>query len=298
MRNEPLIHYGCLPTLPWVSKLVLRVQDAVENVRDNLQIGQPDAALYVHLCMAGPAKVSDLADALKLHRNDVYRTAERLIQRGLIETTVERPARYIAVEPTKVFDSEISTRLKSIDALKRSREEISSLLIQLHLHAPQPTRGTYKVIQGRPEINALRDRLVTEAQQTIDWATSYAPDVSLADIGGGLDAMLGRVANGVALRAMLRESPHSATKLAPLLALPHADIRSFGVDTVVRFLIVDGKDLLMHVVNDPSESLYAREEVALHTTAPGFVHAQSVFFDQSWTSAPALSSTIATLGKR
>lgn len=280
-----------------MSTLVLRVQDAVDNVRDNLQIGQPDAALYVHLCMAGPAKVSDLADALKLHRNDVYRTAERLIQRGLIETTVERPARYVAVEPAKVFDTEISTRLKSIDALRRSREEIASLLIQLHLHAPQPSRGTYKVVQGRPEINALRDRLVADAQETIDWATSYAPDISLADIGGGLDTMLGRVENGVALRAMLRESPHAASKLAPFVGHKRAEIRSFGVDSIVRFLIVDNKDLLMHVVNDPSESLYAREEVALHTTAPGFVHAQTVFFDQSWSNAPHIPSLLAPAGR-
>lgn len=256
-------------------------------MRDNLQIGGPDAALYVHLCMAGPAKVSDLADALKLHRNDVYRTAERLMQRGLIETTVERPARYVAVDPQKVFDTEITTRLKAIDSLKKSREEISSLLVQLHMSAPQPSRGTYKVVQGRPEIHALRARLVAEAKSSVEWATSFGPSVPLADINGGLDAMLQRAQEGLRFRALVRATPHSASKMQPFLKCGNADVRRFEVDSVVRFLLVDDAQLLMYVVNDPSESLYAKEEVALHTTAPGFVHAQKVFFEQSWASAPA-----------
>lgn len=269
--------------------MVLRVQDAVEHVKDNLQLGGPDAALYVHLCMAGPAKVSDLADALKIHRNDVYRSAERLITRGLIETTVERPARYVAVEPAKVFDQEIATRLKAIDALKRSREEISSLLMQLHLTQPAPSRGTYKVIQGRPEIHAMRARLVEDAKDSIDWATSFAPSVNLADIGGSLDAMLRRVHDGVRMRALVRTVPNNRPKLEPFLQQKTAEIREFDVGSIVRFLVVDGRDLLMYVVNDPSESLYARDEVALYTTAPGFVHAQTVFFEQSWAASKPIA---------
>jgi sugar-specific transcriptional regulator TrmB len=243
--------------------------------------------LYVHLCMAGPAKVSDLAEALKLHRNDVYRTAERLMQRGLIETTVERPARYVAIDPQKVFDSEITTRLKAIDSLKRSREEISSLLLQLHMTAPQPSRGTYKVVQGRPEIHAMRTRLVSEAKTSIEWATSFAPSVPMADLSGSLDAMMARVQEGVQFRALARATPHSLPKMQPFLKYDNAQVRRFEVESVVRFLLVDDAQLLMYVVNDPSESIYAKEEVALHTTAPGFVHAQKVFFDQSWASAPA-----------
>ena len=254
-------------------------------MRDNLGIGGPDAALYVHLCMAGPAKVSDLAEALKLHRNDVYRSAERLMQRGLIETTVERPARYVAVDPKRVFETEIESRLKAIDALKRSREEVSSLLLQLHMTTPQPSRGTYKVVQGRPEIHALRNRLLADAKQSIDWATSFGPSVQLADLSGTLDAMLERTADGVRFRALARPVPHALPKMQAFLAHETAAVRRFEVESVVRFLIVDGHDLVMYVVNDPSESLYAREEVALHTTAPGFVHAQQVFFDQSWDAA-------------
>ena len=44
----------------------------------------------------------------------------------------------------------------------------------------------------------------------------------------------------------------------------------------------------MFVVNDGSSSIHAEDEVALHTTAPGFIHAQRLFFDQMWASAPRL----------
>ena len=50
-------------------------------------------------------------------------------------------------------------------------------------------------------------------------------------------------------------------------------------------MVVDGKELLMWVVNDPSEALKSKEEVAIQTTAPGFVQAEGVFFEQAWANA-------------
>src|SRR5437879_6161205 len=142
--------------------MTLRLQDAIQHVSENLQIGPSDAAVYVQLCIGGPAKVSDLAEALHLHRNDVYRMAERRLSRGLIQTTVERPARYAAVDPEKVFDHEIGSRMAAVEALRSSRSEIASILTSLQLQGTKPTNGTYRVIQGRPEIYSQRDALIAD----------------------------------------------------------------------------------------------------------------------------------------
>lgn len=265
--------------------MTVRLQDAIDRVKDNLQLGGPDAALYVHLCVAGPAKVSDLADALKLHRNDVYRTAERLVQRGLIQTTVERPTRFVAIGPDQVFDAEIHQRLQAIERLRQSRTEITSLVEHLHSLAPAPTKGVYKIVQGRQAIYHQREQMIQSAKASLDWVSTFAPSVAHAEISGALDQLEGRLAGGVRLRALLPVTPQNRPALHPLLRHAHAEIRHFDLDVPVRFFIADARELLMFVVNDPSESLYAEDEVAVYSTAPGFVHAQLQFLDQSWSAS-------------
>ncbi|HWH09059.1 MAG TPA: helix-turn-helix domain-containing protein [Candidatus Thermoplasmatota archaeon] len=262
--------------------MTARLQDAIDRVKDNLELSGQDAAFYVHLCVAGPAKVSDLAEALKVHRNEVYRAAERLVQRGLVQTTVERPARFVAIGPDQVFDAEIQQRLRAIERLRQSRKEVTTLVDQLHALAPAPAKGVYKIIQGRQAIYHQRDQMVQAARESLDWVSTFAPSVAHAEISGTLDLMLRRVQEGVRLRALVPTTPHNRPALAPFLREPSAQVRHFDLDVPVRYLIADGRELLMFVVNDPSESLYAEDEVAVYSTASGFVHAQLQFLEQSW----------------
>lgn len=268
--------------------VTVKIQDAVARVRDNLHLADPDASMYVHLCLAGPAKASDIADTLHVHRNDIYRTAERLIARGLVETSVERPARYVAVDPTRVFDKEIGGRLQDLETLRAAREQVMELLIQLRAHAAPPSKGTYRIVQGRREIYELRDELARNAKESIHWATTFNAAIPHAEISGALDLMLARAREGVEFRALVRAPQQHLDKLAPFLQLPNAQARRFEAAGDVRFMIFDQKELLMFVVNDPSESLYAKEEAALFSTAQGFVHAQRVFFEQAWGPSPPI----------
>lgn len=266
----------------------LRISDAVERVKTDLQLSAPDAAVYVHLCTAGPAKVSELADALHVHRNDVYRTAERLVQRGLVQTTMERPARFIAVAPGEAFDHEIAQRLATIDQLRRSRTEVMALVEQLHALTPAPPKGIYKILQGRPAIYAQREAMIQGARKSVAWVASTLNAIPHADVGGAVDLMIERARQGVAFQLLLRSTPESASRLADLRALPQVEAREFACDTPVRFVIVDDTELLMWVVDDPSESLYAENEVAMYTTASGFVHAQRQLVQTAWSAAPGM----------
>ena len=69
-----------------------------------------------------------MTTALKVHRNDVYRSLERLSARGLVETTLEKPARYVATDPRKVFDAELEGRLATLETMKTSRSLMGHLL--------------------------------------------------------------------------------------------------------------------------------------------------------------------------
>jgi len=270
--------------------VTLRLSDTVEQVQRELELSAPDAALYMHLCVAGPAKVSDLADALHVHRNDIYRTTERLLQRGLVQSTVERPARYVAITPDQIFEQEISKKLTAVERLRKSRVEVMALVEQLQTVAPSAPKGVYKILQGRPAIYAHRDHLLAGAKRSVDWVCSHPPALAHADLSGTLALMAQRANEGVHFRALVRTTPETVGALDVLRGLPTVALREFACQVPIRFMITDSQDLLMWVVNDPSDSPYAAGEAAIYTTAPGFVSAQQQFLEASWAPAPPIPS--------
>lgn len=263
----------------------MATQDAVDSFREALKLAPSEAAIYVHLCLAGPAKAGDLAGALKLHRNDVYRNAARLLSRGLIEMTMERPARYAAVRPERVFEDELASRIAAVEELKAARAKVISTLETLHAPHNHERRSVYKVIQGRQEIGGALIHMVEHATQSIVWASTFPASIRHLELGGALDMIAKRVDDGVTLRAGIRSNGQGWDALGPLAARPSVQLRELKIDGDIRFMIVDGRELLMWVVNDPSEALKAKDEVAIQTTAPGFVQAEGVFFEQAWASA-------------
>src|SRR5207244_12413506 len=127
-----------------------------------------------------------------------------------------------AADPKSAFGSGIASRLAAVEELRHARDTISPMLTQMQVHVGAPAKSTYKVVQGRAEIYALRDRLVDGARKSVDWATTFGPSVQLADLSGGLETLRLRVTEGVQLRAILKTNASGWRKLAAFRAFPSA----------------------------------------------------------------------------
>jgi sugar-specific transcriptional regulator TrmB len=268
--------------------MAVRLKDAIEQVGETMGLALPDAAVYVHLVLGGPAKVSDLAEVLHVHRNDVYRSAERLTGRGLIETTLERPTRYAAVSPENALGRLVDERMAALESLRASRERVVEMLLALQDQGDGPSRNTYKLIQGRHEVLAARNRLIESAQSSIQWLTSLPASVSLLELSSGLDRIQEALSAGVRLRAIIHNDPMSVSLLAPVRKHEQAEVRGWNPGSAIRLFIVDDETLLMHVVGGNGAS--AADEVAIQTTAADFVGTEQLFFEQCWRSATPLVS--------
>lgn len=268
----------------------MQLQDAVVTLGSALRLGSIEATVYVHLVMSGPAKAGDLAIALKLHRNEVYRATNRLLARGLAQMTIERPTLFAAVAPEDAFESELTARLAAIDDFQAARNIVFPLIQALQLEAhPAALRNHYKLIQGRHEICAAFNRLIDDTTTRLDWVSTFAPTIPLAQTFGNLEAIQRKARAGIHARLILR--PDSAPANDEALTHERVETREIGGLGLLRYAIRDNTELLMWVAHDETESRQARDEVAVHTTAPGFVQTQALFFEQTWARAkPALTN--------
>jgi len=62
-----------------------------------------DAGIYLLLAKEGPRKGKSIGEALNLYKQQLYRSLKRLQEKGMVSSTLERPARFSAVSLEKVF---------------------------------------------------------------------------------------------------------------------------------------------------------------------------------------------------
>jgi sugar-specific transcriptional regulator TrmB len=85
---------------------------------------ETDAQVYTFLATEGPQKARTTAEALELHKHQLYRSLKNLQSKGAINASAEHPARYSAVLFEKVLDQLVKTKLEQQKALQESKKEL------------------------------------------------------------------------------------------------------------------------------------------------------------------------------
>ena len=87
---------------------------------------ETDAQVYVYLATEGPQRASDLAEALKIYKQHLYRILKNLQSKGIINASPEYPTRYSAVLFEKVLDRLIEAKMEQQQSLEASKKELLS----------------------------------------------------------------------------------------------------------------------------------------------------------------------------
>jgi sugar-specific transcriptional regulator TrmB len=87
---------------------------------------QLDAEIYVFLSTRGPQNWRSIAAALKLHKQQVYRSLKRLQARRIVNSYAERPAIFSSISFEEVLDLFLQVKKQQADALKENREKLLS----------------------------------------------------------------------------------------------------------------------------------------------------------------------------
>ena len=85
-----------------------------------------DAQVYLFLAKKGPKRGKDLVNSLKLTKQQLYHSLKKLKERGIVNSTYERPAIFSAVAIERVLDILIKKKIEETQSMIRNKEEIIS----------------------------------------------------------------------------------------------------------------------------------------------------------------------------
>jgi sugar-specific transcriptional regulator TrmB len=98
----------------------------MQKILIDLGFTETDAQIYVFLTTEGPRKARDIAEAVNLYSQQLYRILKKLQNKGMVIASLEYPTLFSAVLFEKVLDLIVKAKKEQHKALQESKKELLS----------------------------------------------------------------------------------------------------------------------------------------------------------------------------
>lgn len=102
---------------------------SLERVIKTLQgfgFSRVDAEVYVYLAKTGPQEASELIEALKMTKQQLYSSIKSLRDKGIVASSTGHPILFCALPFEKVLEILIKTQIEQAKAIRETKKELLS----------------------------------------------------------------------------------------------------------------------------------------------------------------------------
>ncbi len=136
---------------------------------------EKEAHCYFYLLKYGPKTPSPLAKSLHTYREDMHRTLQSLIDKGMVRPSFDAPTLYTAVELDAALDSALKkheSELREMELRKRELEKFA----QQQRFQPSNEVSTFKILKTIKEIASAAIPIILHTSEEFMWV---APEEGL-----------------------------------------------------------------------------------------------------------------------
>ena len=264
---------------------------AINEVFKKFDVTKEQARIYLHLIKKKSAKARELAQSLKIDRVQLYRDLKNLQKRGMIESTFEYPASFVAVPFEKVLDLQIKAKRDEAKKLEASKNELMSQIDTINPEINDVNIEKFMVIEGSKYINSKIVQMVQETEEELEVVTSgygviQAYQSGLLDLG--FEHPLKKKVKFRFLTTLSTISEHLDVTRELLKKAENSSlifesrISDFGSGYFPRFIIRDKTEMLIYLKMEELDPHAVLEDTGMWSNNQVLVHAFLAFFEKMW----------------
>ncbi len=247
----------------------------------NLGCSTSQARVYLALNQIGTATIKSISKNSGIHRENLYKIINSMIERGLVEKEIDSTIKYHTVPPEKALHMLVTNKQEQISQLKG---EVQTIVDKLERRTNckngiESQSSQFMVVSGR---NLIIDRLKKTLSNTqvslVTITTQKRFSQAIVEFAEGYDQALMR---GVKIRlATEKHIPDKATSknLSRLSKNPNFQVRYFSESLPTIAAVFDGKEA--HVCLSISAQLSGAE--GLWSNNSCFVSMAESYFEEKW----------------
>ncbi len=158
---------------------------------------EKEASCYFYLLKYGPKTPSPLAKSLKTYREDMHRTLNALIDKGMVRPSLDSPTIYAAVNLETALESALKKHESELKEMEKRKRELEQLALQQQFH-PSIDASTFKVLKSIREILAETTPVLRSTEKEFIFVAPadgfiIASQFGVSEIAMGLAKQGGRV---------------------------------------------------------------------------------------------------------
>ena len=268
----------------------------------NLGLTQIDAELYIFLAKRGPIEARNVAKALKISKQRVYPIIKKLQSKGILNSTLEHPARFSVIPFEKLLDLFIRTKMEEAQRVKQEKNGILQDWKSIVVTEISSSPAQFTVIEGRHYVYSKIQQMIQETKKEFSFVTTV-PGLARADTLGLFDAAFNHPLrskirfrfitelskqNTKAIKAILEKKPKVAFNL-------EGRIPDLGLKLSPRMVIRDEEETVFFIDPIKENSAIEQDDVCLWTNCKSLAHAFSTMFDELWRNATDIEQKIAEI---
>jgi sugar-specific transcriptional regulator TrmB len=268
----------------------------------DIGFSRTDAQVYLFLSRKGPQKGRAISRALNMNRQQLYPCLKNLQSRGIVNATIEYPARFSAVPFEKVLDLFIRGKMEEAQRIQQSKERILSDWQSIAIGEAEETPAKFMVLKGRSTIYSKIQQMMLETEKQISTITTV-PSLRQADQLGLFDAGSGHpLKSKIRFRFLAELSQQNVNVMKALLketvnAKLNVEGRGpdIGLRLFPRMVIRDEGEALFFISPRRETSIIEQDDVCLWTNCKSLVDAFLAVFEDLWRNSTDVREKIAEI---
>jgi len=274
------------------------LRGTIEKTLNNIGLSEKEAEVYLFLGKRGALKGREITKQLKINKGQVYRILKSLQKKGLVETTLEYPTRFIAVPLEKVIDSFIKSKREEVTQIEETKKNLLSDWNKISQKEIDTSLEKFGVIEGKKKIFHKITQLIKETNSQFSMKSTVS-DLFKAEQFGVFDTLNKHpLKSKIHFRVLTQTSKQNlkAIKLLNTKLKPILDFRgknpSLGSPTFTRMAIRDNDEIILFISEKKKASLKDGKEVCLSTNCKSIIEAFSSVFEDSWKDSTDIQDSI------
>jgi len=275
--------------------------ETIRKVLRDFGATEKEAEVYIFLAKHGALRSIEISKRIKAHKEEVYRILKSLQTKGLAESTMEFPTRFIAVPFETVLDSFIKIKREEVTSVENARQELLNDWKSISKTGVELPLEKFVVIEGNRRIYPKILQMVQETRNHLS-AVSTVAGLLRADQFGLFDAIFGNpFKSKIKFRFLTELFPQNLDAAKALLKrIPRTgfDFKGrnpeLGLQLSPRMVIRDEEEILFFITSKDA-SASGQNDVCLWTNCKALADSFNVVFEDLWRNSTDLERKIAEL---
>jgi HTH-type transcriptional regulator, sugar sensing transcriptional regulator len=254
-----------------------------------LGLTKPDAQVYIFLGKKGAQKGKDIAKALKMSKQHLYLVLKNLQSIGIVNATLERPAKFSALPFEKALDLFVKAKMDEAQRIEGDKNEILSDWQSISLVEAADQSPKFTVIEGRNYIYPRLKQMIEETKSQL-LLISTVQGLMRADQFGLLDVAFNHASKmNMKSRFLIEVSEENLKsvktfleKMPKLMASFEGRTPELGFKLSSRMLIRDDVEAALFVGQELNKTVKEMDDLCLWTNSKAIVNSFRTVFEEIW----------------